>query len=82
MIILFKIFTKTIFEIGTKTTSEDYKVMKVKRMFHKESILNFRKKIEERKAAKADASGKYVNKMRNSMVLTVFFNVRRVAAKN
>ncbi|XP_077267189.1 ATP-dependent RNA helicase DDX54 isoform X2 [Temnothorax americanus] len=42
----------TIFEIGTKTNSTDYQVMKAKRMFHKESIVNFRKKMEEHKIDK------------------------------
>ncbi|XP_032670778.1 ATP-dependent RNA helicase DDX54 isoform X2 [Odontomachus brunneus] len=44
----------TIFEIGTKTSSIDYQVMKTKRAFHKENILNFYKKMEERKVDKMD----------------------------
>ncbi|XP_076234983.1 ATP-dependent RNA helicase DDX54 [Calliopsis andreniformis] len=36
----------TIFEIGTKTSSVNYKVMKRKRSLHKESIMNFHKKVE------------------------------------
>lgn len=53
---------QTIFEIGTKTSSLDYQVMKTKRAFHKENIFNFHKKLEERKADKRDAeSGEYSN---------------------
>lgn len=53
-------FLQTIFEIGTKTSSIDYQVMKTKRAFHKENILNFHKKIEERKVDKMDAElGEY-----------------------
>ncbi|KAG7208122.1 hypothetical protein KM043_009693 [Ampulex compressa] len=40
----------TIFEIGAKASSTDYQVMKAKRMFHKENILNFRRKTEESQA--------------------------------
>lgn len=36
----------TIFEIGKKPCSLDYKVMKAKRAFHKENILNFHKRME------------------------------------
>lgn len=46
----------TIFEIGTKTSSTDYQVMKAKRMFHKENILNFRKKMEEHKTDKINTT--------------------------
>ncbi|EZA51658.1 hypothetical protein DMN91_003618 [Ooceraea biroi] len=45
----------TIFEIGTKTNSVDYRVMKAKRVFHKENILNFHKKVEERKTDEINA---------------------------
>ncbi|KAK0077674.1 hypothetical protein PV325_003593 [Microctonus aethiopoides] len=39
----------TIFEIGMKPSSTDYKVMKAKRAFHKEAILNFKRNEMERK---------------------------------
>ncbi|XP_001600622.1 ATP-dependent RNA helicase DDX54 [Nasonia vitripennis] len=38
----------TIFEIVAKPSSVDYKVMKEKRAFHKENIINHYKKVEER----------------------------------
>ncbi|XP_078050326.1 ATP-dependent RNA helicase DDX54 [Augochlora pura] len=37
----------TIFEIGAKASSTDYQVMKTKRTFHKENIMNFHRKAEE-----------------------------------
>ncbi|XP_066581987.1 ATP-dependent RNA helicase DDX54 isoform X2 [Prorops nasuta] len=37
----------TIFEIGVNASSADYQVMKEKRSFHKENILNFKRKREE-----------------------------------
>ncbi|XP_076277524.1 ATP-dependent RNA helicase DDX54 [Lasioglossum baleicum] len=37
----------TIFEIGAKASATDYQVMKTKRSFHKESIMNFHRKAEE-----------------------------------
>lgn len=42
----------TIFEIGAKTSSIDYQVMKKKRTLHKENILNFRRKVNELKIKK------------------------------
>ncbi|XP_054002117.1 ATP-dependent RNA helicase DDX54 [Hylaeus anthracinus] len=42
----------TIFEIGAKTSSIDYQVMKTKRSYHKENITNFRRKAEELEAKK------------------------------
>ncbi|XP_076754724.1 ATP-dependent RNA helicase DDX54 [Xylocopa sonorina] len=39
----------TIFEIGAKTTSIDYKIMKEKRTLHKESIQNFHRKVDDLK---------------------------------
>ncbi|XP_076642744.1 ATP-dependent RNA helicase DDX54 [Halictus rubicundus] len=42
----------TIFEIGAKASSTDYQVMKTKRSFHKESIMNFHRKAEELEAKK------------------------------
>ncbi|KYQ50715.1 ATP-dependent RNA helicase DDX54 [Trachymyrmex zeteki] len=53
----------TIFEIGTKTNSTDYQVMKVKRMFHKENILNFRKKMEEHKIDKINMASELSQKV-------------------
>ncbi|XP_043274262.1 ATP-dependent RNA helicase DDX54 [Venturia canescens] len=38
----------TIFEIGSKPSAIDYKVMKATRAFHKETITNFKRKTEER----------------------------------
>ncbi|XP_035725205.1 ATP-dependent RNA helicase DDX54-like [Vespa mandarinia] len=46
----------TIFEIGKKTGSLDYKVMKEKRAFHKDNILNFHKKMETLEAKKEEAA--------------------------
>ncbi|KAJ8674285.1 hypothetical protein QAD02_005547 [Eretmocerus hayati] len=40
----------TIFEIVAKPSSVDYKVMKEKRAFHKNTILNHQRKIEERQS--------------------------------
>ncbi|XP_012271422.1 ATP-dependent RNA helicase DDX54 [Orussus abietinus] len=37
----------TIFEIGAKPSSADYQVMKAKRAYHKDNIINFHKKVEE-----------------------------------
>ncbi|XP_011503784.1 PREDICTED: ATP-dependent RNA helicase DDX54 [Ceratosolen solmsi marchali] len=37
----------TIFEIVAKPSSVDYKIMKEKRKFHKENIINYHQKIEE-----------------------------------
>ncbi|XP_050465860.1 ATP-dependent RNA helicase DDX54 [Cataglyphis hispanica] len=48
----------TIFEIGTKTNSVDYQVMKTKRLFHKENIFNFHKKMEDRKTEEIDIASK------------------------
>lgn len=42
----------TIFEIGAKTSSIDYQVMKKKRTLHKENIINFRRKVDELKIKK------------------------------
>ncbi|XP_003698353.1 ATP-dependent RNA helicase DDX54 [Apis florea] len=42
----------TIFEIGTKTSSIDYQIMKKKRTLHKENIINFRRKVDELKIKK------------------------------
>lgn len=42
----------TIFEIGAKTSSIDYQIMKKKRTLHKENILNFRRKVNELKIKK------------------------------
>ncbi|XP_012064452.1 PREDICTED: ATP-dependent RNA helicase DDX54 [Atta cephalotes] len=53
----------TIFEIGTKTNSTDYQVMKTKRMFHKENILNFRKKMEEHKIDKINMASELSQKI-------------------
>ncbi|XP_011866116.1 PREDICTED: ATP-dependent RNA helicase DDX54 [Vollenhovia emeryi] len=53
----------TVFEIGAKTNSTDYQVMKTKRMFHKESILNFRKKMEERKTDKINMASELSQKV-------------------
>ncbi|KAL0132156.1 hypothetical protein PUN28_000139 [Cardiocondyla obscurior] len=53
----------TIFEIGTKTNSTDYKVMKVKRTFHKENIHNFHKKMEERKTDKINTASELSQKV-------------------
>lgn len=39
---------QTVFEIGTKTNSTDYTVMKAKRNFHKNTIKEFHKKVQER----------------------------------
>ncbi|KAI4495341.1 hypothetical protein M0804_001542 [Polistes exclamans] len=46
----------TIFEIDKKTCSLDYKIMKEKRAFHKENILNFHKKMETLEAKKKEAA--------------------------
>ncbi|EGI65222.1 ATP-dependent RNA helicase DDX54 [Acromyrmex echinatior] len=53
----------TIFEIGTKTNSTDYQVMKTKRIFHKENILNFRKKMEEHKIDKINMASELSQKV-------------------
>ncbi|CAK9831646.1 ATP-dependent RNA helicase DDX54 [Anthophora retusa] len=42
----------TVFEIGAKTSSIDYQVMKRKRTLHKENITNFHRKAEEVEARK------------------------------
>lgn len=76
----------TIFEIGTKTNSTDYQVMKTKRMFHKENILNFHKKVEERKTDKintASESSKKINlPSSNAEEINAAFNTVVVPKKN
>ncbi|XP_018305517.1 ATP-dependent RNA helicase DDX54-like [Mycetomoellerius zeteki] len=54
---------QTIFEIGTKTNSTDYQVMKAKRMFHKENILNFHKKMEDHKTDKINMTSELSQKV-------------------
>lgn len=67
--------------------------MKTKRVFHKENILNFHKKVEERKTDKINiASGGYYN---NKMYICIhdlicicnnihvkFYNFYRIVSKN
>lgn len=45
----------TVFEIGMKPSSVDYTVMKAKRAFHKDNIVNFHRKLEEREEKQAVA---------------------------
>lgn len=44
----------TIFEIGSKSSCTDYQVMKKKRTLHKESIMNFHRKVDELESKKND----------------------------
>lgn len=41
---------QTVFEIVAKPKSVDYKVMKEKRAYHKQNILNHHRKLEERES--------------------------------
>ena len=46
----------TIFEIGAKPSSVDYKIMKATREYHKQSIVNFKRKTAERNERAAEVA--------------------------
>lgn len=61
--------------------------MKTKRVFHKENIINFHKKIEERKVNKMDAElGEYcdtcVKRKTYDGIDILFFNFYRIIAES
>lgn len=53
----------TVFEICSRNTATDYKVMKTKRAFHKESIRDFHRKKEERESDALKCVGKSSEKL-------------------